>query len=274
MKNCDFPIGVFDSGLGGLTVLKEIHRRLPEENTVYLGDTARVPYGIRSDATVLKYCFENVRFLMSKKIKLLVVACNTASSIAIKSIRESIEIPVIGVIDPGVRAAISVVENKSVAVIGTGATIKSNAYHKAIMALNPAVKVQSRACPLFVPLVEEGWVDNDIAKLVAEKYLSDLQEVDALVLGCTHYPLLRSVIGKIMGKVPLIDSALETAREVAAVLADSERLKAKAGNRAGNKPGRHEYYVTDMPQKFSELVGRFLGHAVENVSQIDLAERL
>ena len=268
MKNCDSPIGVFDSGLGGLTVLREIHRTLPEENTVYLGDTARVPYGIRSDKTVLKYCFENVRFLMSRKIKLLVIACNTASSIAIDSIRKTVGIPVVGVIEPGARAAISATKNNNVSVIGTEATIKNGAYHRAITALNPAVKVQSRACPLFVPLVEEGWIDDEVAKLVAEKYLSDLQGADALVLGCTHYPLLRSVIGRVMGEIPLIDSAIETAQEVAAILASAEALKAIG--EPGNKPARHEYYVTDMPQKFSELVERFLGHTVEHLSRIDL----
>ncbi len=267
MKNCDSPIGVFDSGLGGLTVLKEIHHALPEENTVYLGDTARVPYGIRSNETVLKYCFENVRFLMDREIKLLVVACNTASSIAIERIRESIGIPVIGVIEPGARAAISAAQN-NIAVIGTETTIKSGAYQKAIKELDTTVKVESRACPLFVPLVEEGWIDNEVAKLVAEKYLLDLRNVDALVLGCTHYPLLRAVIGEVMGTVPLIDSALETAREVMSVLTSAGTLRSK--NRQDDKPGKHEYYVTDMPQKFYELVERFLGHSAENLSKVDL----
>ncbi len=214
MNKKEKPIGIFDSGIGGLTVLKEIFRELPFENTVYLGDTARVPYGIRSPETVTRYSFENARFLISEDIKLLVIACNTASSVSLDAIRRSVPVPVLGVIKPGARAAVSCSKNKKIGVIGTEATIKSSSYTRAIKEVDGDVEVFSLACPLFVPLVEEGWSEGRIAEMIAETYLNNIRDkcVDTLVLGCTHYPLLKNVITKVMSEtVTLIDSAVETA---------------------------------------------------------------
>ena len=186
-------IGIFDSGIGGLTVLGAIVAKLPEENIIYLGDTARVPYGIRSPETVTRYSFENTDFLLAQEIKMLVIACNTASAISLEAVKEEFPLPVIGVLDPGARAAAAATKTRKVGVIGTEATIGSGAYEKAIMQIAPDIKVHSMPCPLFVPLAEEGWTDNDVAHLVAEKYLAPLRGrgIDTLVLGCTHYPLLK-----------------------------------------------------------------------------------
>ncbi|MFH2012541.1 MAG: glutamate racemase [Pseudomonadota bacterium] len=265
----DKAIGVFDSGIGGLTVLKELINTLPEENTIYLGDTARVPYGIKSADTVIRYSLENAEFLFSKNIKLLVVACNTASAVGIPALRDKYKLPIIGVIGPGARKAIKVTKGKRVGVIGTEGTIKSGAYLNSLKAIDPKITVVSQACPLFVPLVEEGWIDNDIAFLTAERYLHTLKEanVDTLILGCTHYPLLKDVIGKILGDgVLLVDSAEETAAEVVEVLRSNNLLK------IGNKSAVHEFYVTDAPEKFVETGARFIqGNKFENVKQISVA---
>ena len=243
-------IGIFDSGIGGLTVLKEIAAALPDENTIYLGDTARVPYGIRSPETVTRYSFENTQFLLSQEIKMLVVACNTASAISLAAVKKEFPLPVVGVLEPGARAAAAATRTKKVGVIGTEATIGSGAYEKAIKKLNPEIEVLSLACPLFVPLVEEGWTDNDVAELVAEKYLSTLRGsgIDTLVLGCTHYPLLKKVIGKVVGAgVTLIDSATETAKEVADVL---DKLKWRRQEQGG---AVRKYFVTDTPARFEKV---------------------
>ncbi len=258
-------IGIFDSGIGGLTVLKEVVAALPEESTIYLGDTARVPYGIRSAETVTRYSFENTHFLLSQEIKLLVVACNTASAVSLDAIKKEFPLPVIGVLDPGARAAASATKTKRVAVIGTEATIGSGAYEKAIRALAPGIEVKSLACPLFVPLVEEGWTDNDVTELVAGKYLAPLRDagIDTLVLGCTHYPLLKSVIGRIMGPgVTLIDSATETAKEVKDVL---DKLKWRVN---GGGESLRKYYVTDTPARFEKIGKRFLGDARLRAEQV------
>ena len=249
------PIGVFDSGLGGLTVLREIIARLPGESTIYLGDTARVPYGIRSPEVVTRYSFENMRFLLSRKIKLLVIACNTASAISLDALKKKSPVPVIGVIEPGARAAIGASRTGRVGVIGTETTIKSGAYRRVLERLSPGIKVFSRPCPLFVPLVEEGWVDNEIARLTAGNYLAGFRDdaIDCLLLGCTHYPLLKKTITEVMGEsVTLIDSAYETAREIKNVLGESGRLR-----QAGLPPER-EFYVTDSPERFRMLGSRFL----------------
>jgi glutamate racemase len=247
-------IGIFDSGVGGLTVLKEIVAKLPEENIIYLGDTARVPYGIRSAETVTRYSFESTNFLISQEIKLLVIACNTVSAISLDAVQKRFPLPVIGVIEPGARAAVAATRSRKVIVIGTEATINSGAYEKAIKRIAPDVEVHSRACPLFVPLAEEGWTDNDVAALTAEKYLGSVRGmgIDTLVLGCTHYPLLKSVIRKAVGpEITLIDSATETAKEVVSVL---ERLNEK---RHGE--GIRKFYVTDTPTRFEQIGKRFLG---------------
>ncbi len=261
------PIGVFDSGIGGLTVLKEILSELPLESTVYLGDTARVPYGIRSPETVTRYSFENTRFLSSKGIKMLVVACNTVSAVSLDAIKRSLEIPVIGVIEPGAKAAARATNSKKVGVIGTSATIRSGSYTKAIQAADPSVEVFALPCPLFVPLVEEGWTDGPIVEMTAERYLSAVREkgVDTLVLGCTHYPLLKNVLSAVMGSgVRLIDSAIETAGEIKKTLGGMSLLNTSGG-------GAHrEFYVTDSPDKFIEIGERFLGRKIDFIKKIEL----
>jgi glutamate racemase len=261
------PIGIFDSGIGGLTVLKEIIHALPLENTIYLGDTARVPYGIRSAETVTRYSFENTRFLFAKKIKMLVVACNTVSSVSLDAIRLSVDIPVIGVIEPGARAAVAATRSGKIGVIGTVATIRSGAYANAIRTLDPAVEVFGLPCPLFVPLVEEGWTDGPIVKMTAERYLSDMRGrgIDTLVLGCTHYPLLKGVLSSVMGEgVTLIDSAIETARQMRGVLAELSLLQTPSGKVL------REFYVTDSPEKFLDVGERFLGGKIEYIKKIEL----
>jgi glutamate racemase len=251
-------IGIFDSGIGGLTVLKEIVAKLPDENIIYLGDTARVPYGIRSAETVTRYSFENTQFLLAQEIKMLVVACNTASAVSLAAVKKEYPLPVVGVLEPGARAAVAATRTRKVGVIGTEATIGSGAYEKAIKALAPDVTVHSLACPLFVSLAEEGWTDNDVAELVAGKYLAPLRGtgIDTLVLGCTHYPLLKAVISKAIGNgITLIDSATETAKEVADVL---DKLKWRG---SGKGEGIRKYYVTDTPVRFEKIGKRFLGDA-------------
>jgi len=217
----DSAIGVFDSGIGGLTVLHQIIETLPHENTVYLGDTARAPYGTKSVDTVLRYSYENSDFLVEKGVKILVVACNTSTAIALHQLKARLPVPVIGVIEPGVRRAIKSTKNKRIGVIGTEATIQSSAYTHALKAANPTVEVYSRACPLFVPLVEEGWTDNEVVEMTAKAYLEGFKQsgIDTLILGCTHYPLLKRAIRKLMGRgVRLVDSAEETAKEVELLL--------------------------------------------------------
>lgn len=262
--NNDNPIGIFDSGVGGLTVLKEVSRILPAENIIYLGDTARVPYGIRSPETVTRYSFECTEFLLRQGIKLLVVACNTVSAISLHEIRKKVSIPVIGVIEPGARAAVSSTKNKRIGIIGTEATIKSSSYLKAIKALDEDIDVFGLPCPLFVPLVEEGWTDGVIARLVVGKYLEDIMDkgVDTLVLGCTHYPLLKGVIQGMMNNVCLVDSAIETAKVVKAV------LKGKGSRVKGQ--GRLKFYVTDSTEKFVNVGERFLQSRIEDIEKINL----
>lgn len=257
-------IGVFDSGIGGLTVLKEIINLFPHEDTVYLGDTARVPYGTKSAETVTRYSLEITDFLINKGIKLLVVACNTASAVALPALREKHTLPIIGVIEPGARKAVATTKTGKVGVIGTEGTIKSGAYEKAIKALAPDIEVISKPCPLFVPLAEEGWTDNDVALAAAGRYLKDMKDVDTLVLGCTHYPLLKGVISNIMGdKVTLIDSGEETALEVKRVLSKDGLLK-KEGT------GKRTFYVTDTPERFVKVGLRFLGDGLEHAQRVEI----
>lgn len=269
----DKPIGVFDSGMGGLTVLREIIRQLPGEDTIYLGDTARVPYGIRSAEVVTRYSFENARFLLAQGIKLMVIACNTASAISLERLRQELEIPVIGVIEPGARAALKATKNGRIGIIGTETTIRSGAYSKLLHRLAPGVEVFSAPCPLFVPLVEEGWVDNEVALLAARKYLRSLKSegIDTLVLGCTHYPLLKGIITQVMGEgVGLIDSANETAREIRQVL-EGEGLMRPPSAETETTHGMRVFYATDSPERFSALGGRFLGAGyIENVNPVEV----
>ncbi|MBN2655128.1 MAG: glutamate racemase [Nitrospirae bacterium] len=259
-------IGVFDSGIGGLTVMKEIASHMPSESLVYLGDTARVPYGIRSAETVKRYSFECARFLMRHNIKLLVIACNTASALSLDDIRASFDIPVIGVIEPGARAALAVSPNRKIGVIGTEATIKSSAYVKAIKAIDSSADVQGLACPLFVPLVEEGWTSGEVPRLAAVKYLSGMAEagIDALVLGCTHYPLLKGVISQVMPEVALIDSAIETARAVKDALTAADMINNDVSRRSV------KYFVTDAPERFVAVGERFLDKKITDISMAAL----
>jgi glutamate racemase len=265
MPNNESAIGVFDSGIGGLTVLQKIIETLPKENTVYLGDTARAPYGTKSVETVLRYSFENTEFLVQKGVKAVVVACNTSTAIALTRLRDSLSIPVIGVIEPGVRRAIKSTKNKRVGVIGTEATIQSGAYTRALKEADGTVEVYSRACPLFVPLVEEGWTDNDVVEMTVKAYLGSLKQsgIDALILGCTHYPLLKKAIREFIGNaVRLVDSAEETAREV-------ENTLKKAVLTRRNGKGIHSFFVTDAPDRFIEVGRRFLGEKVASAVRIE-----
>jgi glutamate racemase len=260
------PIGMFDSGIGGLTVLKAIMERMPDENIIYFGDTARLPYGTKSGETVTRFSEEITRFLMRRNIKLLVIACNTASAYALTRIRSMIDIPVVGVIEPGARAAAAASHNRKVGVIGTRATIESGAYLEAIQRMDPAIKVFSTACPLFVPLVEEGWLTEDVTYQVATQYLGHLVScrVDTLILGCTHYPLIKKVIGDVMGLgTALIDSAEETAATVENVL----REGGIASDRAGG--ARCEIFVSDLHLDLRLQVERFLGFEVPRISLVN-----
>jgi glutamate racemase len=272
----NLPIGIFDSGVGGLTVYKALHERLPNERFVYLGDTARVPYGTKSLATVERYAVENSKFLEAHGIKLLVVACNTASALALPAIRKAIKVPVIGVIEPGSRAAVEIAQDKNIGVIATEATVQSHAYAKAIAAMGAQGEVIERACPLFVPLAEEGWADSDVARRVAHDYLHDFAETPpvALVLGCTHYPILRDVIGDTVGsEVQLIDSGAATARDVESLLESSDLTHEDA-------PGLYQerqlcddldhFYVTDAAERFAKVAERFLGSAPSILEAVEI----
>ena len=263
--NKDSAIGVFDSGIGGLTVLQKIIELLPKENTIYLGDTARAPYGTKSVETVLRYSFENSEFLVEKGVKLLVVACNTSTAIALDRLRSSLEVPVIGVIEPGATKALDVTKNKKIGVIGTEATIQSGAYTKALRAKDLKVEVYSRVCPLFVPLVEEGWTDNAVVEMTVKVYLGSLKQsgIDTLILGCTHYPLLKKAVRKFLGDtVCLVDSAEEIAKEVGSVLKKDSLVRKNGG-------GSHSFFVTDAPDRFVKVGQRFLGEKVESAVRIE-----
>lgn len=253
-------IGVFDSGIGGLTVLAEIARAMPNEDTIYLGDTARVPYGSKSKETIIRYASEVADFLISKDVKLIVVACNTASAYALAELKTTLSIPVIGVIEPGARAAAAATKTRRIGVIGTEGTIKSSAYCAAIKSLDSGIKTFTQACPLFVPLVEEGWAGDDVTAVVADRYLSGLKadNIDTLVLGCTHYPLLKNTIASVMGhSVILIDSAQATAEEVRRMLS-TRGLSNQSG-----MPASHAFFVTDSPERFVSVGKKFFGHRLE-----------
>ncbi len=255
------PIGVFDSGLGGLTVAHEIMRQLPAESLIYFGDTARVPYGPKSPDTVRRYSREISAFLLEQGVKAIVVACNTATAHALPVLRDELDVPVIGVVEPGARAAVRATRTGHIGVIGTAGTIRSQAYVRAIHAENPDVRVTALACPLFVPIVEEGWTNHEATHLIAEEYLAPFVKdpIDTLVLGCTHYPLLKPVIGEIVGRtVRLIDSAEETAL-------DARRMLAANDLAASDGEGSYRFIASDDPQQFLTLGRRFLGSAIERV---------
>lgn len=259
-------IGVFDSGVGGLTVLHELRRLLPSENLVYLGDTARVPYGTKSPETVRKYALQAAEFLISQQVKMVVVACNTASSFALTLLQQQLSVPVVGVILPGAQRAVRLTARGVVGVIGTDGTVYSDAYPQALKALQPDVSVVSAACPLFVPLAEEGWAQHEIARLAADEYLAPLVAagIDTLVLGCTHYPLLKPTLkGLLPSTIQLVDSAEETALVVQGMLTDSSMLN-------GQRLGSWKFFVTDVPTRFVRVGSGFLGQPVEPVERISL----
>lgn len=260
------PIGVFDSGIGGLTVVKELMQELPYEDIVYFGDTARVPYGTKSPSTVIRFSLENILFLLKHDVKLIVIACNTASSIALPVIHKHFKVPIIGVIGPGAKEAVYATKNKRIGVIGTKATIKSGSYEVEIKKLDPEIKIFSQACPLFVPLVEEGWFSEKATFSIAQKYLTGLkkEKIDTLILGCTHYPLLKGVIRKVMGdNVRLIDSAKQLAREVKEILTCEDNLSKK------KEKGKCFCYVSDEPDSFKKITRRFLGHDLNTVRKVE-----
>jgi glutamate racemase len=256
-------IGIFDSGVGGLTVQKAIIERLPGADTVYLGDTARVPYGTKSPEVVTQYSLRNARFLLGREVELLVVACNTASAVALPALREALRVPVLGVVEPGARAAARASTGGRIGVIGTESTVASGAYQAAIRAARSDAEVVAQACPLFVPLAEEGWTEpeDEVVRAVARRYLAPFRDgrVDALVLGCTHYPLLREAIAAELPGVTLVDSAAAIAAEVAAQLAASS-----------SGAGLHRFYVTDTPARFLRVARRFLGAEVPAAEQVDI----
>ncbi len=259
-------IGVFDSGIGGLTVVKALMQELPYESIVYFGDTARVPYGSKSRSTIVRFSLENVEFLLRCGVKCIVIACNTSSSFALPTLRRYFKVPIIGVIRPGSRAAVQATLNKRVGVIGTEATVRSRAYDLEIKRLDPSMTVFSQSCPLFVPLVESGWLNGLICAQIAAKYLEPLtrHRIDTLILGCTHYPLLTPVIRHAMGHdVTLVDSATQTATEVKGLLAWNEWLSTP------RMPPRHRFFVTDEPDHFTALGKQFLGRSIRSVERVN-----
>ncbi len=259
------PIGIFDSGVGGLTVYKAIRDTFPEEDLIYFGDTARVPYGPKSPNTIIQYSVQNARFLLQQGIKSLIVACNTSSSVAIPQLKDLTNIPILGVIDPGSEIAIRYSKSKRIGVIGTEGTIRSEAYSKAIKLREPQAEVFSQACPLFVPLAEEGWQDHHVAHSIVREYLSPLldKDIDTLVLGCTHYPLLANAIQDFLGdEVILVDSANAIAEYLQSLLAEEH----------DGVLGKDNFYVSDNEDKFARIAERILGHRLNSLKRVRLYE--
>lgn len=263
------PIGVFDSGIGGLTVVKRLMSVLPKESIVYFGDTARVPYGSKSNETVIEYSIQNTKFLLQKNVKAVVVACNTASSIALNELRRIFDVPIIGMIEPGADMAVKYTRNKKIGVIGTRATISNKAYSKAINKINSDLEIFEKACPLFVPLAEEGWINHKATYEIAEEYLKELREknIDTLVLGCTHYPILSEVIQSVIGKnVELIDSGVASSEVV------KEELQRVGLETNSAVPGNLFFYVSDIPTTFKQVAELFLGREINEVIKVDVSE--
>ena len=261
------PIGVFDSGVGGLTVVRALMDRLPFENIIYFGDTARVPYGVKSVATIEHFTQQIADFLLQQQVKILIIACNSMAAVAADKVRAASPVPVLDVIEAGARQAAAVTRSGGIGVIGTPATINSNAYARALHQINPAYRVYSQACPLFVPLVEEGWVDHPVTRLTAQEYLKPVfvEQIDTLVLGCTHYPLLKPLLLDVVGsRMTLVDSALAIAEQTA------ELLQANGlANQARQLPHYHSY-VTDLPVKFQTIGERFLGRSLTKLELVHL----
>lgn len=266
------PIGVFDSGVGGLTVAREIMRQLPNERIVYFGDTARVPYGSKSKETVTRFSRQIVHFLEKQDVKAIVVACNTASAYALEELEKEVDIPMIGVVKPGTRAALAATVNKKIGVIGTEATINSGIYTRYIQGIDSGVKIIGKACPLFVPLVEEGLWEDPVTDEIARRYLSELVDsgIDTLILGCTHYPMIRSTVGKIVGEqVTLVNPAYETARELKALLAD-KGLESEHRPELGTE--LYRFYVSDAADKFQRFANSILTYGILSAKVIRIDE--
>lgn len=265
------PVGVFDSGVGGLTVAREIMRHLPNENIVYFGDTARVPYGSKSKDNIIRYSRQIIHFLKTKGVKAIVIACNTASALALDVVREESDIPIIGVVEPGARAALDVTVSKKIGVIGTEATIRSSMYEKIIQGIDPEAVVIGKACPLFVPLVEEGFAKHQVTKEIIDFYLSSFLEtdIDSLILGCTHYPLLRSRIREYVGgKMTLVNPAYETAMDLKKLL--EERGMENTGEEQAH--ASYSFYVSDAADKFKQFANSILPYDIETTKQINIEE--
>ncbi len=266
------PIGVFDSGVGGLTVAREIMRQIPQERIVYFGDTARVPYGSKSTDTLIRYTRQIIRFLKTRGVKAIVVACNTASAAALEAIIDEIDLPIIGVVRPGAKVAAEATRNQKIGIIGTEATVNSRMYVKFIQELLPDAEVIAKACPLFVPLVEEGWTKDPVTEEVARRYLADLQksDIDTLILGCTHYPLLRHMVGEIMGeKVTMVNPAYETAIELRELL---EKMGIANDGDNKNFENPYEFFVSDAADKFKTFANSILPCDVTSIKQINIEE--
>ena len=267
------PVGVFDSGVGGLTVAREIMRQLPNERIVYFGDTARVPYGSKSKNTVVKYSRQIIKFLETKNVKAIVIACNTATALALDDIKKDLEIPIIGVVKPGAKVAVEKTKNNKIGIIATEATVNSHMYTDVIKKYNQDIEVYTKACPLFVSLVEEGWIKDDVTYEVARRYLKEMQDkdIDTLVLGCTHFPLLRKLIGEVMGpEVELVNPAYETAVSLGKLL-DKLGISAKDENRY--RGGMYEFYVSDAADKFKNFANTILPFRIDdNIAEANIEE--
>lgn len=268
----DAPIGIFDSGVGGLTVAREVMRQIPNERIIYFGDTARVPYGSKSPETVTRYSEQIVRFLRTFQVKTIVVACNTASACALDALEKDIDIPIIGVVKPGARVAAKVTKNGRIGVIGTEATINSQIYSNYIQNINTKVTIYDKACPLFVPLVEEGLLDDPVTDEIARRYLAELIDIDidTLILGCTHYPLIRSTLGRIVGdKVTLVNPAYETALELRHLLAEMEMLNEEA---PGLGSDRYRFFVSDKAEKFVRFANSIIKYGILSAKAVNIEE--
>lgn len=271
MSDRNSPIGVFDSGVGGLTVAREIMRQMPDERIIYFGDTARVPYGSKSRTTVVRYTRQIIHFLMTQRVKAIVIACNTATAFALDEVERDFEIPIIGVVNAGARTAVEATKNGKIGIIGTEGTIKSGVYTKVMKTMSPDIEVTGKPCPLLVPLVEEGLLHDSVTDEIASRYLSELKGryIDTLVLGCTHYPLLRGTIGRLMGSdVTLVNPAYETALELRQLLTRQEILCAP-GKSSGEK---YQFYVSDLADKFTDFATSILPNEVKETRQINIEE--
>lgn len=263
------PIGVFDSGVGGLTVVREITRQLPGENIVYFGDTARVPYGSKSKDNIIRFSKQIIRFLQTKKVKAIVIACNTASALALDDVREEFDLPIIGVVVPGSRAAVEATVNNHVGVVATDATVRSKVYTNNIMDMNPEISVIEKACPLFVPLVEEGFKEHNVTKEIIDYYLSSMKssDIDTMILGCTHYPLLRSKIREYMGEgVKIVNPAYETAMDLMKILKRLHMLNPQS------EQGYCEFYVSDAAEKFTQFANSVMPYDISSTKVINIEE--